>query len=82
MKFLFNLFRRRRPEPETPLQFPRCTKEFHEFTMEQWTDINGDAKCIHCGKWFLDKILDEQPVTHFKAVVVREKFIQWQLIKR
>lgn len=78
MKFLFNLFRRRKPEPQP--QFPmECT---HEFPMEQWTDLNGDARCIYCKKYFLDKILDEQPVTHFKAVIVREKFIQWQLIKR
>jgi len=60
MNLLTRIFRRK---PRFPMD---CT---HEFKMTDWTDLNGDPRCLHCGKYFIDKILKENPASHFAAVV-------------
>lgn len=54
----------------------RCV---HEFTMENWTDLNGDPRCMHCGDYLLDKIVKEQPRGYFNGVQITNDKIQWRL---
>lgn len=42
----------------------RC---MHEFDADNWTDMNNDPRCIHCGKYFLDKIVHDQPGRYFEC---------------
>lgn len=74
--FLISLFKRSKPELDPSLrQF--VFDHAHEFPLESWTDLNNDPRCIHCGKYFLDKVLKEQPAGYFAALPTEEKTIVW-----
>lgn len=68
LNFLRRLLSRRKP---IVMSFPMdCT---HEFKLSDWTNLNSDPRCIHCGKYFIDKILKEQPASHFTTFVSERK---------
>lgn len=57
----------------------RCV---HQFEMRRWMDLNGDPKCIHCGDFFLDKIMKQQPPPYFEVVQTGESLLTWKPKRR